>query len=118
MKPLLNLFSKLTVKGLAHITGGGLLENLPRVMPQTTRAVINPQSWSRPQIFDWLQQQGNIDDTEMYRTFNCGIGMAVILADEDVEQATTHLNQEGIRTHVIGTIEACTAGDEPVVFRT
>ena len=104
IKPLLELFAKIEVHALAHITGGGLLENLPRVMPTGTQAVIDTTAWQRPTIFDWLQQQGNVDEQEMHRTFNCGIGMAVIVSADDVESALACLSEQGEQACRIGTI--------------
>ncbi len=106
VKPLLALHEKISMHALAHITGGGLLENLPRVMPDNTQANIDASSWSTPAIFDWLQSNGNISDEEMYRTFNCGIGMVVVVDSKDVDTSIKLLNTEGIETSIIGTIEA------------
>ena len=80
VKPLLELMGELPVKGMAHITGGGLLENMPRVLPENLTAVIQKSSWTMPPLFAWLQQEGNVAEKEMHRTFNCGIGMVVIVA--------------------------------------
>src|SRR6056297_2665931 len=94
VKPLLALFAELEVHALAHITGGGLPENLPRVLPEGLAAVIDRGSWKRPAVFDWLQEQGGIEDAELYRTFNCGLGMAVVLpagsADRAIELLAAH----------------------------
>lgn len=114
IKPLLALFESIQVHALAHITGGGLLENLPRVMPSGTQAVIDTTAWQRPAIFDWLQQQGNVDMQEMHRTFNCGIGMAVIVAAADLDAALACLRAQGEEPRHIGTIQAA-GGNEPVV---
>ncbi len=105
VKPLLNLMHQVEVHALSHITGGGLLENIPRVLPPHTVAAIDINSWQRPAVFDWLQQAGNIDTTEMHRTFNCGIGMAVILSAEEAEKAKAILEAEGETVYTIGTIE-------------
>jgi phosphoribosylformylglycinamidine cyclo-ligase len=106
VKPLLQLCSKFSVHSLAHITGGGLTENLPRVLPPGTRAVIDAGSWQRPAIFDWLQQHGNIESQEMYRTFNCGIGMVVCVAAEDAGDVVAYLQAQGEDAYVIGHVEA------------
>lgn len=106
VKPLLKLFAQRPVHALAHITGGGLPENLPRVLPENTKAVINAHSWVRPPIFSWLQQQGNIADSEMYRTFNCGIGMVLVVAANDAESVITMLTDEGESPIRIGQIES------------
>jgi len=106
VKPLLTLHEKISIHALAHITGGGLLENLPRVMPDNTTAKIDASSWNMPAIFNWLQSNGNITDEEMYRTFNCGIGMVIVVDSNDVDTAITCLNNEGLETSIIGTIES------------
>src|SRR2546427_10158027 len=77
VKPVLRLLESVPVKGLAHITGGGLIGNVPRILPEKTRAVIERASWPRPTVFEWLQREGKVAEAEMQRVFNCGIGMAV-----------------------------------------
>jgi phosphoribosylformylglycinamidine cyclo-ligase len=104
VKPLLSLFEQVNVKALAHITGGGLLENIPRVMPSDTIAMIDATAWTRPPVFDWLQTQGNVASMEMYRTFNCGIGMVLIVSATEVTKCIAHLTAQGIDTRVIGQI--------------
>ena len=116
IKPLLALLKTVDVHALAHITGGGLLENLPRVMPQGTQAIIDGHSWQRPAVFDWLQQQGNIADEEMYRTFNCGIGMVLCVAAADVEQTLAILTDQGESATVIGHIAMATGDSEQVII--
>ncbi len=106
VKPLLALMKSLTVKGMAHITGGGLLENVPRVLPEDVVAQLDGKSWHTPALFDWLRNLGNIAPQEMYRTFNCGIGMVVIVDSRDAEQALRHLNAAGETATVIGAIRA------------
>ena len=113
VKPVLKLLETLEVKAIAHITGGGLTENLPRVLPAGVKARIDPQSWSRPAIFQWLQQQGSVIEAEMWRTFNCGIGMVVCVAVADVEHALTLLREAGETVWRIGEIIA--GESEPVV---
>jgi phosphoribosylformylglycinamidine cyclo-ligase len=117
VKSLLELFKTIDVHALAHITGGGLTENLPRVMPEQTSAVIDSQAWQQPAIFNWLQEQGNVADDEMYRTFNCGIGMAIIVSAEDAGKALASLEQLGETTWQIGTIETASAAEATVVIR-
>lgn len=90
--------------GIAHITGGGLAENLARVIPETTCAVIDDASWQWPPIFDWLRQAGNVDRNEMQRTFNCGIGLTLTVAPEDADKAIEVLTQAGESVHRIGEI--------------
>ena len=104
VKPLLSLFAEVDVHALAHITGGGLSENLPRVLPENTAAVIDTASWQPSAVFDWLQQHGNVETAEMYRTFNCGIGMVVCVAAADADRAIAHLTSQGEDARIIGNI--------------
>lgn len=106
IKPLLALLEKVDVHAMSHITGGGLLENIPRVMPGDACAVINKDSWQRPAVFDWLQEKGNIEDMEMYRTFNNGLGMVLILDEKDAEIALDILKQNQVQAIQIGHIES------------
>jgi len=112
VKPLLALMQQTTVKGMAHITGGGLLENIPRVLPENVSAVLNGTSWHTPKLFHWLREQGNVAQQEMYRTFNCGIGMVVVVNEHDAESALSQLNVSGETAWVIGIIQA-RKNDEP-----
>ncbi|MFD1259333.1 phosphoribosylformylglycinamidine cyclo-ligase [Entomomonas asaccharolytica] len=93
------------VKAIAHITGGGLLENIPRVLPDNTVAQIDVASWHRPAIFDWLQQQGNVDETEMHRVLNCGVGIVICVAEQDLELVLDNLHESGEKPWVVGRIE-------------
>lgn len=111
VKPLLKLMAAQTVKGMAHITGGGISENVPRVLPDNVVAQIDAASWQLPKLFQWLQAEGNVDAQEMYRTFNCGIGMVVIVAADQAEAAIALLRAEGEDVRQIGVIRA-RAGDE------
>lgn len=104
VKPLLKLMESIKVKALSHITGGGVLENIPRVLPDYTTAQIDLDSWEMPQIFHWLQEQGNIDLEEMHRTFNCGIGMVICVAKEDADNAIKLLEQEGEQVFTVGSV--------------
>lgn len=115
VKPLLKLFEQVDVHALAHITGGGLPENLPRVLPEGTRAIIDSKSWERPAVFDWLQQQGNIEDSEMYRTFNCGIGMVLAVSAADSDRVLEVLRAEGEAPVVIGKIESGSETTEVII---
>ncbi|AMN46308.1 phosphoribosylaminoimidazole synthetase [Steroidobacter denitrificans] len=110
VKPLLALSKTIPVHGIAHITGGGIAGNLPRVMPRGLEAFIGTQTWERPPIFDWLQRTGSIPDDEMYRTFNCGIGMTVCVASEHCDQALEMLRQHGERPIVIGEVRRGSGG--------
>jgi phosphoribosylformylglycinamidine cyclo-ligase len=116
VKPLLELISKVDVHAMAHITGGGLIENLPRVMPTNTQAILNPNSWQRPEIFNWIQTRGNIADSEMHRTFNCGIGMAVCVAQQDVAQTLSLLKDAGETAWQIGVIEDSSSAEPSVLI--
>ncbi len=115
IKPLLALFERVEVHALAHITGGGLLENLPRVLPSGVRARVATDAWPRPPLFDWLQHQGNIAEREMLRTFNCGIGMVVVVSPAEAQAALNVLAEAGETVWIIGAIEAATTGAAPEV---
>lgn len=117
VKPVLNVMEKINIKGMAHITGGGLVENIPRVLPKGVQAVINKDSWPRPEIFDWLQQKGNIEDKEMYRVFNNGIGMAVIVDAKDADAALKAFNEQGEKCFRIGQICDLPEGEAQCVVR-
>jgi phosphoribosylformylglycinamidine cyclo-ligase len=112
VKPLLALFQQVQVKALSHITGGGLLENLPRVLPPGCQALIDTDSWEWPEVFRWLQQQGNVKTREMYRTFNCGVGMVVCVAEAERDAALAQLAAAGHNAWQIGRISAGDAGVE------
>jgi phosphoribosylformylglycinamidine cyclo-ligase len=102
--PVLEAMKAVSVKGLAHITGGGLLENVPRILPDNVVAELRADGWVRPPIFDWLQDAGNVEQHEMLRVFNCGIGMVIVAAEADVERLTTTLTTHGETVFRIGTI--------------
>jgi phosphoribosylformylglycinamidine cyclo-ligase len=104
VRPLLQLMAQFQLHTLAHITGGGLLENLPRVLPPDTVAVIDSRSWRRPAIFDWLQARGQLSEAEMYRTFNCGVGMVLGVSPSDLEPALTSLRETGETAWLLGSI--------------
>jgi phosphoribosylformylglycinamidine cyclo-ligase len=111
VKPVLALLEKLTVKGMAHITGGGLLENVPRVLPENAVAELQKAAWPRPKLFDWMQAEGNVAENEMHRVFNCGIGLVVVVAAADAEAAMAELQAQGETVYRIGQIRA-RSGDE------
>jgi phosphoribosylformylglycinamidine cyclo-ligase len=117
VKSLLALMRELPVKGMAHITGGGLLENIPRVLPAELTAILDKTRWSMPPLFQWLQEVGNIAPQEMYRTFNCGIGMAVIVAAADAERAMQSLSAMGETVYRIGEIQTRTAGQAQTIVQ-
>jgi len=104
VKALQTLQAKMPVHAMAHITGGGILENLPRVMPDYTQAQIDTNAWQRPAIFDWLQMSGNIANREMLRTFNCGIGMIVCVATDKADAALAILQQQSRGAVILGQI--------------
>jgi phosphoribosylformylglycinamidine cyclo-ligase len=106
VKPILELAKTIDIHAMAHITGGGLPGNLPRVLPNGTRAHIDTNSWTWPALFQFLQQQGNVDTYEMYRTFNCGVGMVLVVAADQVDAALAHLTAAGETAWVMGRIEA------------
>jgi phosphoribosylformylglycinamidine cyclo-ligase len=116
VKPLLALMQALPVKGLAHITGGGLTGNVPRILPAGTCAVLDKQAWTLPPLFQWLQREGNIADAEMHRVFNCGIGMVVVVAAEHAGSAIELLGAAGEHVAPIGRIEACQPGEPQTVI--
>lgn len=116
VKSVTALTKALPVHGLVHITGGGLPDNLPRILPDNTRAVIDPSRWARPPLFDWLQEQGNIVDNEMYRTFNCGVGMVAIIPKESAAEAISVLNQAGETASLIGEVENHSGQSEVVIL--
>src|SRR5690606_22725337 len=117
VKPLLKLIKDTgAVKAMAHITGGGLLENIPRVLPEGSQAIIDVASWTRPVVFDWLQQQGNVDEVEMHRVLNCGVGMIICVAQDQVDAVLANLTASGEQPFVIGRIDTAAAGAERVVL--
>lgn len=115
VKSLLALINALPVKGMAHITGGGITENIPRVLPAGLTAEIKAGNWAMPPLFHWLKAQGNIADHELYKTFNCGIGMAVIVAKEHAVAAQQLLKDAGETVFEIGVIRAQAANEAPTV---
>ncbi|MFZ1891850.1 MAG: phosphoribosylformylglycinamidine cyclo-ligase [Formosimonas sp.] len=111
VKPLLAAMAQVTIKGMAHITGGGLTENVPRVLPDGLQAVLESDKWQRPPLFQWLQQAGNVADDEMHRVFNCGIGMVVIVAASDAAQTAEILRAQGETVYQMGHIQALPSAD-------
>jgi phosphoribosylformylglycinamidine cyclo-ligase len=110
VKPLLALMRQIKVKGLAHITGGGLVENIPRALPTGVSAVLQKSAWPMPPLFNWLQRHGGVAEREMHRVFNCGIGMTLIVAEADAAAAMRMLTEAGESVYRIGRIEAQAAG--------
>tara|TARA_R110001592_G_scaffold52649_9_gene161340 strand:- start:48884 stop:49951 length:1068 start_codon:yes stop_codon:yes gene_type:complete len=114
VKPLLELIKKTDVHALSHITGGGLLENIPRVLPENCKAVINTHSWELPDIFKWLQKEGNVAEKEMYRTFNCGVGMVIAVPAASADSTLNMLNVLGEKAWKIGHITLRNGEEEQV----
>jgi len=111
VKQVLAVLEKVTIKGMAHITGGGLLEIVPRVLPENTVAELQKAAWPRPKLFDWMQTEGNVAENEMHRVFNCGIGLVIVVAAADAEAALAELQAQGEVVYRIGKIRA-RQGDE------
>ncbi|MFA7553388.1 MAG: phosphoribosylformylglycinamidine cyclo-ligase [Spongiibacteraceae bacterium] len=114
VKSILHLMKHCEVNALSHITGGGLLENIPRVLPANTKAVIDTQSWQMSPAFEWLQQAGNVNPVEMYRTFNCGVGMIIAVSADNAKQALDLLTEQGEQAWVIGHIGSALDDEEQV----
>ena len=114
VRSILNLLKDFSIKGIAHITGGGLLENVPRVLPKGCQANIHTDRWERPNLFTVLQKAGNVERDEMYRTFNMGIGMVLVVAENQVEEIIDRLKGLGEMAWVIGDIAPCESGEERV----
>lgn len=115
VKSLLKLIEAMPVKGMAHITGGGITENIPRVLPEGLTAEIQASGWELPPLFQWLQAEGNIVPSEMHKTFNCGIGMAIVMAKENAAAAKALLEAAGETVYEIGHIRAQNAGEAPTI---
>jgi phosphoribosylformylglycinamidine cyclo-ligase len=115
VKPVLKLLESVPVKGLAHITGGGLTGNVPRVLPENLRAVVRKAAWPRPEVFQWLQRAGNVAESEMHGVFNCGIGMVVIVDAADAKRAADQLRASGETVYEIGAIEKGPGGEADCV---
>ena len=111
VKQVLATMEKVNIKGMAHITGGGLLENVPRVLPENTVAELEKAAWPRPKLFDWMQAEGNVAENEMHRVFNCGIGLVIVVTAADADAAMAELKAQGETVYRIGKIRA-RQGDE------
>ncbi|PSW07067.1 phosphoribosylformylglycinamidine cyclo-ligase [Photobacterium rosenbergii] len=114
VKSTLKMMESCDVHAISHITGGGFWENIPRVLPEGAKAVVDGNSWQWPAVFNWLQQAGNVDTYEMYRTFNCGVGLVIALPKEQAEQAISILNAEGEQAWLLGHIANANEGEEQV----
>lgn len=117
IKSALKMIEKHDIHAISHITGGGFWENIPRVLPQGTKAVVDGNSWEWPVIFKWLQEKGNVTTHEMYRTFNCGVGLVVALPKDQADAAVQLLQDEGENAWVIGEIANAEAGEEQVEIK-
>lgn len=115
-KAVLNLARDFQIKGLVHITGGGLEGNIPRILPATVRATIDLDAWPRPRIFEWIQREGQIEEAEMLRVFNCGIGMLVVVPAQEAEDVAARLQGLGERAYRVGSVERRAEGAEPLHF--
>jgi len=116
VKQILGLINEVPVKAIAHITGGGLIENIPRVIPDGLSVEIDAASWELPPLFQWLQEQGNVEQHEMYKTFNCGVGMVVCVAQENKNDAIKYLNDSGETAWEIGkAISANNSADRVII---
>jgi phosphoribosylformylglycinamidine cyclo-ligase len=105
VKPILELMRSIAVKGLAHITGGGIVDNVPRILPEHLTARLKRASWPQPPLFAWLQREGNVADDEMLRVFNCGIGMVIVVAEQQAKEALDVLRAAGETVWRIGSID-------------
>lgn len=114
VKPLLELFKQVDVHALSHITGGGFWENIPRVLPESAKAVVKGDSWQWPTVFSWLQENGNITTHEMYRTFNCGVGMVLVVPADQLDNSLNILKDLGENAWHLGEIQDAVAGEEQV----
>ncbi|PWS53765.1 phosphoribosylformylglycinamidine cyclo-ligase [Pseudoalteromonas sp. meg-B1] len=114
VKPLLELFKQVDVHALSHITGGGFWENIPRVLPESAKAVVKGDSWQWPTVFSWLQENGNITTHEMYRTFNCGVGMVLVVPADQLDNSINILKDLGENAWHLGEIQDAVAGEEQV----
>lgn len=115
VKPLLALMEKIDIHGLVHITGGGLVENIPRVLQPDLTAVLHRDAWQMPPLFTWLQQHGGVEDAEMHRVFNCGIGMTVIVAKDKADETEAMLRQSGETVFRLGEIRERQQGEPQTI---
>ncbi|MEY8204724.1 MAG: phosphoribosylformylglycinamidine cyclo-ligase [Bermanella sp.] len=117
VKPILKMLESVDAHSICHITGGGVYENIPRVLPEGTKVILDGAAWQRPAIYDWLQAKGNVDWHEMHLTFNCGLGMIVVLPEDKAQQAIDILNAEGETATLVGRIETAQEGDALVIVK-
>jgi len=114
VRSIMNLLRDFNVSGIAHITGGGLLENIPRVLPNGCKAVVRRDSWQIPEIYQIIQRGGNIEETEMFRTFNCGIGMVIAVPEREADDIMIRLSGLNETAFIIGEVAKCEPGKECV----
>jgi phosphoribosylformylglycinamidine cyclo-ligase len=114
VKSILNLLRDFTIQGMAHITGGGLLENVPRILPRHCKAVIHKDAWPKPPLFEILHEAGNLEEKELFRTFNYGIGMVLVVRKDDADDILSRLHGLNEQAYVIGEIAACDDASEQV----
>jgi phosphoribosylformylglycinamidine cyclo-ligase len=114
VKSILNLLRDFTIQGMAHITGGGLLENVPRILPRHCKAVIRKDAWPKPALFEILREAGNLEEKELFRTFNYGIGMVLVVRKDDADDILSRLHGLNEQAYVIGEIAACDDASEQV----
>lgn len=117
VKPILKMLEQVEVNSICHITGGGVYENIPRVLHEGTKVILDHAAWERPAVFDWLQEKGNVDWHEMHLTFNCGLGMIVVVSEDKAQQAMDILNAEGETATIVGRIEKAADGEEQVIVK-
>ncbi len=115
VKSVLDLIANVDVHAIAHLTGGGFWENIPRVLPDNTQAVLEESSWEWPAVFGWMQQAGNVSSFEMYRTFNCGVGMVIALSAAEADKAVQLMNDAGEKAWKIGVIKASDSEERVVI---
>jgi phosphoribosylformylglycinamidine cyclo-ligase len=116
VKSILNLIKNFTIKGIIHITGGGFIDNIPRIIPEPCQAVIKIHSWEIPPIFTIIQERGNIDDMEMVRVFNMGIGMMIVVSEKDSEEIMERLEMLGEKAYLIGSVAKRDNHQPSVIF--
>ncbi len=116
VKPMLELMKQLKVKGIAHITGGGLTDNIPRILQEGLSAIVQKNTWPRPPLFSWLQEHGNVVESEMHRVFNCGVGMVVVVGKNDANTAMELLRKQGETVWAIGSIEKQATGQAQTII--
>lgn len=115
VRSVLSLLEQVSLHGIVHITGGGFWENIPRVLPDNTQVIIDESSWQWPAVFTWLQQAGQVTRHEMYRTFNCGVGLIIVLDPKDADKALSSLQQSGEQAWIIGKVQASTVAERVVI---